>query len=169
MLSYRQPDAARLVVQLTVELPHTAAAVDTLTDLLGAIADLPGAVLSTTAEAPRPLEAVPPPRLSTPDRLHIDARSRRVVRQGVAVELTRLEFDLLLFLATRPNVVHRRGILLDQVWGVAEPYVSRTVDVHIRRLRDKLGSFGGLINTVRGVGYRFDGAHLVVVDQADAS
>jgi DNA-binding response OmpR family regulator len=50
---------------------------------------------------------------------------------------------------------------------VTEPYSSRTVDVHVRRLRDKLGPFGELINTVRGVGYRFDGAHRVVVDRVE--
>ena len=52
--------------------------------------------------------------------------------------------------------MHRRRTLMADVWGIDEPLNSRTVDVHIRRLRDKLGPDLRLITTVRGVGYRFD-------------
>jgi DNA-binding response OmpR family regulator len=52
------------------------------------------------------------------------------------------------------------------VWGIDEPMNSRTVDVHIRRLRDKLGSDRLRITTVRGIGYRFDGGHDVVIEPA---
>jgi DNA-binding response OmpR family regulator len=81
--------------------------------------------------------------------------------------LTRLEFDLLLYLVRRPRRVLSRRTLMAEVWGVEEPMNSRTVDVHIRRLRDKLGpAQHGLISTVRGVGYRCDGGHRVVVEPA---
>jgi len=157
VLSYQE--SATVVLHLNIELPLA-----TLPAILDAVAALPGVVVSEPV-------AIPRPRVSTQDdlddRLRIDAGARRVFRDGLPVVLTRLEFDLLLYLSTRPNRVHGRHTILDQVWNVTEPYASRTVDVHIRRLRDKLGPFGDLINTVRGVGYRFDGAHRVVVDRTD--
>lgn len=58
---------------------------------------------------------------------------------------------------------------MTEVWQITEPMHSRTVDVHIRRLRDKLGAAGSLITTVRGVGYRFDGHHDVVVTASPGS
>ena len=72
------------------------------------------------------------------------------VSAGRPVPLTRLEFDLLLYLVRRPRRVLSRRTLMAEVWGVEEPMNSRTVDVHIRRLRDKLGpAQHGLISTVR--------------------
>ena len=84
--------------------------------------------------------------------LHIDAAAR-TVRQGDSdITLSRLEYDLLLFLARHPAQVFTREQLLNQVWGYPNE-VGRTVDVHIRRLRSKSGEVP-LITTVRGVGYR---------------
>jgi DNA-binding response OmpR family regulator len=80
--------------------------------------------------------------------------------------LTRLEFDLLLYLTERPRRVLPRRTLMAEVWGIDEPMNSRTVDVHIRRLRDKLGPDEPRITTVRGIGYRFDGAHDVIIELA---
>ena len=88
--------------------------------------------------------------------------SRQVLADGVPLALTRLEFDLLLFLAERPRRVFTRGQLLTGVWGY-EHTGERTVDVHVRRLRLKLGGALPVITTVYGVGYRLaDDAHVVI-------
>ncbi|MBK1783238.1 winged helix-turn-helix transcriptional regulator [Prauserella sp. ASG 168] len=93
----------------------------------------------------------------------IDPGSRIVVARGNPVALTRLEFDLLLHLSRHSGRVCRREALLDEVWGLpkASRHRSRTLDVHIRKLRTKLGADLPLITTVRGVGYRLDGSDLV--------
>jgi two-component system phosphate regulon response regulator PhoB len=69
--------------------------------------------------------------------------------------LTSTEFKLLLELATKRGRVLTREILLDKVWGYTYEGYARTVDTHIRRLREKLGSAGDYIETIRGAGYRF--------------
>ncbi|HWN82252.1 MAG TPA: winged helix-turn-helix domain-containing protein, partial [Candidatus Udaeobacter sp.] len=87
--------------------------------------------------------------------LAVDLTSHRVEVDGEAVELTATEFRLLAHLMRKPGRVLERDRLLDAVWG-QEVYVTpRTVDTHVQRLRQKLGSAGRLIETVRGVGYRF--------------
>ena len=73
---------------------------------------------------------------------------------GREVELTALEFRLLMTFYERRERVQSRGRLLDDVWGVSPDLVTRTVDTHVKRLREKLGRSGELIETVRGVGYR---------------
>ncbi|WP_203817743.1 winged helix-turn-helix domain-containing protein [Paractinoplanes ferrugineus] len=88
--------------------------------------------------------------------------SRQVLLDGEALPLTRLEFDLLLFLAERPRRVFTRGQLLAGVWGY-EHTGERTVDVHVRRLRLKLGGGLPVITTVYGVGYRLSDEARVVV------
>lgn len=70
--------------------------------------------------------------------------------------MTRLEYDLLLFLARHPHQVLTRGQLLSEVWGYEDLCGARTVDVHVRRIRQKLAGHGPIITTVRGVGYRLD-------------
>ena len=88
--------------------------------------------------------------------------SRQVLLDGVAMPLTRLEFDLLLFLAERPRRVFTRGQLLAGVWGY-EHTGERTVDVHVRRLRLKLGGSLPVVTTVYGVGYRLsDDARITI-------
>jgi DNA-binding winged helix-turn-helix (wHTH) protein len=153
-------------LRLTIEVPLTTAALDTL-EALDALVDLHVIALGVPGTVPPAggaWPALPRPRSSASDeRLHIDPGARTIVGNGDPIALTRLEFDLLLYLATRPHRAHRRGTLFARVWGVTEPPRSRTVDVHIRRLRAKLGPYGELITTVRGVGYRFDGTHRVVV------
>jgi DNA-binding response OmpR family regulator len=72
------------------------------------------------------------------------------------VELTHMEYELLRFLATHPRRVFSRELLLDRVWGYGFAGSTRTVDVHVRRVRAKLGSRAGMIQTVRSVGYRFE-------------
>lgn len=88
------------------------------------------------------------------DRLKISAGAHRVWFDGVEVELTPLEYKMLLALAQAPGRVWTRDKLLQDVWGGLN-VTSRTIDTHVRRLREKLGEGGAYIETVRGVGYRF--------------
>ncbi|MCA1558604.1 MAG: response regulator transcription factor [Acidobacteria bacterium] len=90
-------------------------------------------------------------------RLRIDFAEMRVTCGGVEVRLTRKEFALLSVLAKAAGRVATRQQLLDNVWGYQYFGDTRTLDVHIRRLRQKLGDCGGCIETVVGVGYRFSG------------
>lgn len=105
------------------------------------------------------------PSPSVTDEIWIDVAARQVLRAGREVPLTRLEFDLLLFLAEHPRRVFSREHLLRTVWGyeIAGP---RTVDVHIRRLRSKLDT--PVVRTVYGVGYRLSdqAAITLVADEA---
>lgn len=76
--------------------------------------------------------------------------------EGVSVELTKKEFEILLYLAERPGRVVTRDRLLSAIWGDDIVIIDRTIDVHIRKIREKLGQEAGkLIETIRGVGYRF--------------
>jgi DNA-binding response OmpR family regulator len=111
------------------------------------------------------LEQAPPAReepVPSGPEVRLLAASRQVLLDGEPLPLTRLEFDLLLYLAERPRQVFTRGQLLAAVWGY-ERTGERTVDVHVRRLRLKLGGSLPLITTVYGVGYRLsDDAHVVI-------
>ena len=89
----------------------------------------------------------------------LDRLRHRVTAGGTEVVLTHMEFELLAFLMTHHGQALTREVLLDDVWGMAYAGDTRTVDVHIRTLRKKLGESGGLIATVRGVGYRLEDAH----------
>lgn len=82
---------------------------------------------------------------------------RRVLADGVAVTLTYKEFELLHYLMLNEGIVLSRDRLLAQVWGYDYAGESRTVDMHIKTLRQKLGACGALIDTVRNVGYRIGG------------
>lgn len=86
--------------------------------------------------------------------LYINRQKHVVSVGGKAVELTLKEFNLLSLLAEKPGMVFTRDMILSTVWGYEYSGESRTVDVHVRTLRTKLGECGGLIETVRGVGYR---------------
>ncbi|MBI4340972.1 MAG: winged helix-turn-helix transcriptional regulator [Candidatus Omnitrophica bacterium] len=88
--------------------------------------------------------------------LVIDFERYEVHVKGEPVDLTYKEFELLKFLATHPGKVFTREALLDKVWGYDYYGGTRTVDVHIRRLRSKIESRGATyIDTVRNVGYKF--------------
>ena len=91
------------------------------------------------------------------DRLTIDYSDVRAACDGVNVKLTNKEFQLLSALARKRGRVVNRQQILDQVWGYSYYGDARTLDVHIRRLRQKLGACGDCIETVVGVGYRFIG------------
>jgi two-component system, OmpR family, response regulator len=88
--------------------------------------------------------------------LHLHTGSRLLLRGGAPVRLTRREYDLLQFLCENPRRAFSRAQLLRQVWGYDMVGAERTVDVHVRRLRAKLGECSSVITTVRGVGYRLD-------------
>lgn len=90
--------------------------------------------------------------------LHIDFANMLVACDGANIKLTRKEFALLTTLARSAGRVATRQRLLDDVWGHQYFGDTRTLDVHIRRLRQKLGSCGDAIETVVGVGYRFVGS-----------
>lgn len=105
----------------------------------------------------RTTSAAAPDTPETLGLLAVDRRRRQVMRDGVVVNLTQREYDLLIALLDANGAVVRRGDLLDAVWGEEWIGDPRTVDVHIRWLREKLEEDPGapqLILTVRGVGYR---------------
>lgn len=91
------------------------------------------------------------------DHLMIDFSDIRVLCDGRKIKLTNKEFTLLSVLAKSPDRVVTRQQLLDNVWGYSYYGDARTLDVHIRRLRQKLMDCGDCIETVVGVGYRFTG------------
>jgi two-component system phosphate regulon response regulator PhoB len=95
------------------------------------------------------------PALLEVNELRVDRDAHRVEVGGAQIPMTPLEFKLLLMLIMRRERVQTRSALLGDVWEVDPGVSSRTVDTHVKRLRDKLGSAGRFIQTVRGVGYRF--------------
>lgn len=165
---------------LTVTLCIPLAADETLTPparrLLEAARELlecgEGTITSGPHPADRRAEQLPGPRSparsapasSTVPTLHILAASRSVLCDGKPLPLTRLEFDLLLYLVAHPRRVFTRLQLLAAVWGYEHAGV-RTVDVHVRRLRGKVGVDIPLVTTVYGVGYRLADEARVTVDR----
>ena len=87
--------------------------------------------------------------------LMIDLDRHRVTIKQNPIQLTSTEFKLLVELASKRGRVQTREHLLDKVWGYTYEGYARTVDTHIRRLREKLGPIGDYIETIRGMGYRF--------------
>ena len=87
--------------------------------------------------------------------LRFDRDAHRVWVDGTEILLTALEFKLLVTLYDRQNRTQSRHQILADVWGIEPDVESRTVDTHVKRLREKLGSAGKYVQTVRGVGYRF--------------
>ena len=169
-----QPEVAALTVSFDVTLAgesRYAEALRLLDTLRQATAHLATATLDVTpgvglpvAEGPAetyPVASGRTPLAGSDGYIEIRPESRGVAVAGAQIPLTRVEFDLLLFLAEHPGRVFGRSQLLASVWGY-EHAGRRTVDVHIRRLRVKLGD--RLVTTVRGVGYRLaDDARVRVV------
>lgn len=98
------------------------------------------------------------------DEIRIDFGAMRVTCRGADVRLTRKEYDLLAALAGNVGRVLTRQRILDLVWGYNYPGDARTLDVHIRRLRFKLGGCDKSIETMTGVGYRFVGCSRSITD-----
>ncbi|MBW1685476.1 MAG: response regulator transcription factor [Deltaproteobacteria bacterium] len=96
-----------------------------------------------------------PSRVLERGAIRLDPERRRCFANEQEVPLTAKEFDLLQRLMARPGRVMTREHLLEQVWGSDIVVTTRTIDTHLKRLREKLGDTGELIETVRGVGYRF--------------
>lgn len=86
--------------------------------------------------------------------LLIDRSSYTIDQRGKTITLPKKEFELLYFLAKNPNTVFSRDELLNNVWGTDVYVLARTVDVHIRKVREKIGE--DYITTIKGVGYKFD-------------
>jgi len=91
------------------------------------------------------------------DNLVIDIAGYEAKLGGHRIDLTHQEFELLRFLAQHRGRVFTRQALLERAWGYQYPGGTRTVDIHVRRVRSKLGSSGELIETVRNVGYKMRG------------
>jgi two-component system, OmpR family, response regulator ResD len=116
----------------------------------------PVEVVARVKAVMRRVSAPPDPnRVLRAGSAQLEPLSRRATVDGVEVELTRLEFDLLAELAAHPRVVYTRDRLLEKVWGYQSPVGGKTVDVHVANLRKKLGDDIGIV-AVRGVGYRLE-------------
>lgn len=90
------------------------------------------------------------------DGLEIDGEGYNVYIDGVKVVMTMKEFEVLYFLAIHPNIVFSRDQLLNNIWGYDYVGDSRTVDTHIKMLRQTLGIYRRFVVTARGVGYKFE-------------
>jgi two-component system phosphate regulon response regulator PhoB len=111
-----------------------------------------GAILRRTQRTARP-------DIMNVGPIEIDRAEHRVRVEGNEVDLTATEYKLLLLLAERRGRVQDRAKLLEAVWDAAPDIQTRTVDMHVQRLRSKLGSAGDLVETVRGFGYRLRAGH----------
>ncbi|MGB9893080.1 MAG: response regulator [Candidatus Saccharicenans sp.] len=89
-------------------------------------------------------------------KLIINQEKHEVRIKDKAVELSLSEFKILELLTSRPGRVFTRDQILDHLWGQEKVVIPRTVDVHVRHLREKLGPLGSLIKSLRGVGYKYD-------------
>jgi two-component system alkaline phosphatase synthesis response regulator PhoP len=94
-----------------------------------------------------------PDEKSTDGRLVINRDKYLVEKNGEVLHLPRKEFELLALLASRPGHVFERDTILEKVWGTDIVVGDRTIDVHVRKLREKIGE--GMIKTVKGIGYKF--------------
>lgn len=94
------------------------------------------------------------PNMTTFGRLTIDFEQFRVLVEGKDAGLAKKEFELLALLSSKPGKVFKRGEILSRVWGNDVIVGDRTIDVHIRKLREKIGS--EYIHTLKGVGYKFE-------------
>jgi len=93
------------------------------------------------------------PAKNSVDSLVIDREKYIVLKKGEPIHLPRKEFELLALLASKPGKVYERDIILESVWGSGIVVGDRTIDVHIRKLREKIGN--KYIKTVKGVGYKY--------------
>lgn len=87
--------------------------------------------------------------------LEIDEEKHEVLLNNQKIILPKKEFSILYYLASKPGKVFPRDRILNDVWGDDIFVIERTVDVHIRKIREKLGDYSNLIETIKGVGYRF--------------
>lgn len=90
------------------------------------------------------------------EHIVIDTQSHIVMVDNEKIKLTNKEFDLLQYFLENKNIVIKRELLLDKVWGFDNESNERTIDTHIKMLRKHLGKYGDSIKTVRGIGYKFE-------------
>ena len=130
------------------------------------------AILRARGRAPRP-SAAPRASGAAPLRRRPAARSTSTATtsssSGEEVHVSAMEMRLLVYLVEHRGRVRSREDLLEDVWGYKPGVSTRTVDTHVKRLRDKLGDAGSLVETVRGIGYRLSAEHPVVVERAGVS
>jgi DNA-binding winged helix-turn-helix (wHTH) protein len=122
-------------------------------DVNDVLRELAQKIQALLGEAPRKPEARGHEIIEVGE-LRIDNEAQRISVNGQEISLSRLEFKLLATLALRRERVQTRTELLTDVWARSALNKTRTVDTHMKRLREKLGSAGRLLQTVRGVGYR---------------
>ena len=101
----------------------------------------------------RKVKEIVSPSIKVKDIL-IDRESFMIYRGDQKIQLARKEFELLFLLASKPGKVFTREYILEKVWGEEVLVVDRTIDVHIRKLREKIGE--DLFKTIKGVGYKFE-------------
>jgi len=111
-------------------------------------------ILRRAAEKVR-TETIAAPEILTIDTLEINRQNYTVKIDGTESFFPKKEFELLAFLAANRGKVFPRESLLKRIWGESVYVVDRTVDVHVSKIREKLGRYGHFIETVKGVGYRF--------------
>lgn len=95
-------------------------------------------------------------KIEVRDILKIDLEKYEVEVKGEKIDLTPTEFRILNLLVTRAGRIYSRDQILDHLWGKEKFVIDRTVDVHIRHLREKLGNASQFIKNVRGIGYKFE-------------
>lgn len=88
--------------------------------------------------------------------LEVDFRAHSIIIDGVNIKFTPKEYDLLVYFINNANIALTREILLDKIWGYSFFGDDRTIDTHVKMLRNTLGKYRDLIVTVRGVGYKFE-------------
>jgi hypothetical protein len=142
------PGVAPVTVTVTIDAEDPA----TRERVLAALRELVAATGGSAGVSPAPAPSPAPSPAPGAGEISLDPRPRTVNRDGWPLHLSRLEYDLLLFLARHPRQVFSRAQLLAQVWGHTHTTL-RTVDVHVSRLRGKLDG-QELITTVYGLGYR---------------
>lgn len=111
-------------------------------------------------------ELLPTKPSATTSGVTIDLSRKRVIINADVAPLTYKEFELLQFLVLREGVTVERAAIIDSLWAASDvdrPN-SRTIDVHVRRLRSKIEPFDDVVRTVRGIGYRFDRHADVIID-----
>jgi hypothetical protein len=140
--------------------PHTLPALPGNPPMVGYLVLVPAGQQPPFAEAAAPAVSALPQPAAVPEppaeALRVDAHRRTAEVDGRPLDLTYLEFELLAHLVAHPHRVHTRDQLVTTVWGYGHVGDGRTVDVHIARLRRKLGSaYRHSIQTVRRVGYKY--------------
>jgi two-component system phosphate regulon response regulator PhoB len=122
-----------------------------------------GAILRARRPAPAAAQPAPQRRRYIVGPLELDVDGYHVFVSGSEVHVSTLEMRLLVYLVEHRGRVRSREDLLEDVWGYKPGVSTRTIDTHVKRLRDKLGEAGALVETVRGTGYRLSAEHPVVV------